>query len=173
MDNYVLGPDEALLFETEYYNDVRVALTNLNFIHFKKFKKFLSREQVVVAVFPKEELKVYKGVPQIKRKGKIIELYFTSGDAEVEFSSVSLAQKFERIFVNLVTDKSRAIRAAEKVRSAIDVVDTALGIYTVEAVKDVIGIGISAKIGGISAKTVKSAKTTAAAAAAKKFSKRK
>jgi len=100
-------------------------------------------------------------------------LYFTSGDAEVEFSSVSLAQKFERIFVNLVTDKSRAIRAAEKVRSAIDVVDTALGIDTVEAVKDVIGIGISAKIGGISAKTVKSAKTTAAAAAAKKFSKRK
>ena len=140
MSNYVLLEDEAVLYKKSACvcgENTELMLTNKNVIFVRNVKKFFGKERLETDVLSVDDIKVYKEQPQIKREGDKVEIYFTTCEKSIVFASKSEANKFTSIALELLTGKTKTVRSAEKVRGAIDVVDTALGINTVEAVKDV------------------------------------
>ncbi len=64
MEYYKLGEDESPLFKCDCSDDLKIILTNLNFVFINK--KLLHSDEAVVEVIPKEDVKFYNEKPQIK-----------------------------------------------------------------------------------------------------------
>lgn len=162
MEHYNLQANESVLYKNHisYSKNRRASceliLTNLNLVIISTTKKAFSKPQTEVESFPIEEIKVYNEVPQIKAKETTVEIYLTSTEFTITFSSMIEAQKFTNTAYKLITGKSLASRGADKVKSAINLVDNTLGVSTVETVKSVVEDGITGSIlGGIGKKMTK------------------
>lgn len=156
MDEYKLQPNESVLFKCNTYDDTEILLTNLNLVIIKKIKKvkkrkkgLLSENQSPLNIYPVEDIKIYKDVPQIKSKNNTVEIYLTSTEISIDFYSRGDAYKFTNTAVELLTGKNTFARGAEKFKNAIDVVDDTLGINTVDTVKNVVENGVAGGILGI------------------------
>ena len=103
-------------------------------------------------------IKIYNDIPQIKQKDCSVEIYLTSTERKIDFSQKSDAHKFTKAAYELLTGKTLSARGAEKVSNAIGLVDTALGINTVDTVKNVLENGITGSVLGVFGK--KAAHTT-------------
>ena len=158
MDNYILQGNEVLLYEEDICNGVKVLLTNINLVLIKKTKKMFAKEQVETIIYPKEEIKIYNEVPQVKQKDSKVDIFLTSSEITLNFYSKNEAHRFVNTAFKLLTGKSSAARGAEKVKSALNIVDDTLGIDTLETVKNVMENGLTGSIiGGIGKKMTKSA----------------
>ncbi|NLW19776.1 MAG: SHOCT domain-containing protein [Clostridiales bacterium] len=104
-----------------------------------KEKKMFSRDGVRVETFPVREVKTYNQVPQVKQLGGKVELYTLSKVMLIDFGNILTARKFVGLMYELLTGQTAAQRGADKVRGAMDVVDGALGINTVDAVVGLVG----------------------------------
>ncbi len=158
MDYYSLQSEEVVLYQGNVHlkdikDDVEFTLTNLHFIYkyTKTVKKlFASKEEVVVDIHPVEKVKIYNDLPQIKQSNNDIVVYLTTGEIFMQFDSKTEIFKFMNASKRLLTGKTMAKRGSEKVKSAIGLVNDALGIDTVGAVKGVLEKGIvRSLIGGI------------------------
>lgn len=153
MENFVLQPNESVLYKGEgrFANRnesllstkrLEIILTNLNLVFIEKTKKVFSQEQVIVETHPIEEIKIYNGVPQIKQKNTVVEIYFTNEEKSVSFFSKHELHKFVNTANRLLTGKSMAVRGADKVKSAVNLVDDTLGVNTIGAVKTIVENGV-------------------------------
>lgn len=159
MDNYSLKPDETILFQGDAYDGIQVILTNHNLIIVKKKEKLFSKTDVTVEVYPKEEIKIYKDVPQIKANNCNVMIYLLSKEIQIEFKTRGEVHKFTSAAFELLTGKTAFARGAEKVKNAVDVVDNTLGINTVETVKSVVTNGVIGCVtGGLGKKINKASK---------------
>lgn len=152
MENYKLKENEVVLYKGEITladkkGNTQLILTNLNIVFITKNKKLFTEEEVNVDFYPVEEIKIYEGIPQIKTKGNIVELYLLSTEKEFTFISKIELHKFMSEAKKLLTGKTTAERNAEKVKNTIKLVDDTLGIDTVSAVGNTVKDGIVGKVG--------------------------
>ena len=155
MENYSLQTNEVLLYEANAYYGIRVLLTNINLVLVKTTQKMFKKEQVEIFVYPNENIKIYNDIPQVKQKDMKVAIFLTTEEVEINFPTRLEAHKFVNAVNELLTGKSMTTRGAEKVRGAIDLVDNALGINTVDTVKNVIENGVAGGLlGGIGKKVV-------------------
>lgn len=155
MKNYSLKPNESVLYQCNACDNVEVILTNLNLVLIKTTKKLFQKNQIAVDVYPKENIKIYNGVPQIKQKDCSVEIYLTSTEEKIKFLSKRDVHKFVNAVFELLTGKSIATRGAQKIKNAVVLVDNTLGINTVDTVKNVIENGVAGGVLGVLGKTVK------------------
>ena len=153
MENYSLQANEVLLYKGEAYNGIEILLTNLNLIVIKKTQRIFKKAEVETFVYSKDDIKVYNNVPQVKQKEASVEIFLTFEEIKVDFYSRTEAHKFVNAVYELLTGKSTTTRGAEKVKSAIKLVDNTLGINTMDTVKNVMEKGIAGSIlGGVGKK---------------------
>ena len=162
MKHYNLQANESVLYQGEVSiekrnGNVELILTNLNLVCIISTKKLFSKEQVEVEVYPVGDIKIYNDTPQIKQKGSRVEIFLSSNEIPVVFSSLFEAGKFVKSAFHLLTGKTTAGRGADKVKGAVGLVDNALGIKTADVVKNTIENGLAGTIlGGIGKKSVPS-----------------
>ena len=153
MENYSLQANEVLLYKGEAYNGIEIILTNLNLIIVKKTQKLFKKTEVKTFVYYKDDIKMYNDIPQVKQKESTVEIFLTLEEIKVDFYSRTEAYKFVNAVYELLTGKSTTARGAEKIKSAIRLVDDTLGIDTMDTVKNVVENGIAGSLlGGISKK---------------------
>lgn len=153
MENYSLQSDESVIYKGDVSlidknGSTNMILTNLNIVLVTKNKKLFQKEEVEIETYPIEDIKIYDNVPQIKIEGDVVEIYFTSIEKKVRFYSKIELHKFVNAAVKLLTGKSMAKRGAEKIKSAVNLVDNTLGINTIDTVKNVIENGVTGTILG-------------------------
>ena len=130
MRNYVLQPDECVLFKTtatENGREILLVLTNFNVI-------FASDEESSAQYYEIGDIKVYNGTPQLKQKLAVVEIFFTNEEREIKFKNFFDAGKFVGEARKLITGKNAFERGMDKVKKGIETIDNALGIDTVDAV---------------------------------------
>lgn len=160
MDYYRLREDESPLFKCDCSDDLKIILTNLNFVFIHISKKLFHSEEAVVEVISKDDVKFYNDKPQIKQNGTLVEIYFKRQEIEVKFNSIIDAYKFVHTANELLTGHTMAERGAAKVKNGINLVDDTLGVSTVETVKGVIENGVVGSLfGGIGKKKGKKKST--------------
>lgn len=153
MTNYSLKPNESVLYSGDIFmeelkGDHKLTLTNLNIIIISTVKKLFTKEQITVNTYPVEHIKIYNEMPQIKQKGSNVEIFLSTREIAFNFSSKSEAHKFVDVAMQLLTGKSSAERGSDKVKGAIGLIDNALGINTVNTVKNALENGISGSVLG-------------------------
>jgi len=146
MENYSLQANEVLLYKGEAYNGIEIMLTNLNLIIIKKTQKLFKKAQVETFVYSKDDIKIYNDIPQVKQKESSVEIFLTLEEIKVDFFSRTEAHKFVNAVYELLTGKSTTTRGAEKIKSAIKLVDNTLGIDTMDTVKNVMENGIAGSL---------------------------
>ncbi len=162
MENYSLQANEVLLYKGEAYNGIEIMLTNLNLIIVKKTQKLFKKAQVETFVYSKDDIKIYNDIPQVKQKESSVEIFLTLEEIKFDFYSRTEAHKFVNAVYELLTGKSTATRGAEKIKSAIKLVDNTLGIDTMDTVKNVMENGIAGSLlGGIGKKVGIKSKSSA------------
>jgi len=153
MEYYKLGENESPLFKCDCSDELKIILTNLNFVFININKRLLHSDEAVVEVIPKEDVKFYNEKPQIKQQGSLVEMYFKHQEKSVTFNSRMDAYKFVHTANELLTGHTMAERGAAKVKDGITLVDDTLGFSTVDTVKGVIENGVIGSIfGGIGKK---------------------
>jgi len=154
MEHYDLEESEVVLYKgnvslKKKKGITELVLTNINFVLITRRKRLFSKEQVNVETYPIDEIKYYKGVPQVIKKGHLIELYFLNDETEFTFESRNEARKFVSAALNLLTNKTTFERTLEKsidkVKGTISLVDDKLGIDSVGMTKGAIKSGIIGK----------------------------
>ena len=133
MEHYILQKDEVVLYHGSVIllpNDKKpkasqlkkteseLILTNLNFVFINKTKRFLGKD-VEVEIYKTDEVKFYKDNPHIIRNKNKIEIYFTSTEKFIEFTSAKETKNFINTAMRLVSGKSKFVRAVKKVQSEI------------------------------------------------------
>ena len=163
MENYTLLPNESVLYRN---NDCKILnkyeksnaeliLTNLNLVFVKKTKKMFTKEEISIETYPIEEIKIYNDVPQIKQNDTEVEIFFIDGEKTIELYSKNEGRKFINKAFELLTGKTLAARASGKVNGSIKLVDNALGVNSVGAIKSVAEKGfIGSILGGFGKKNV-------------------
>ena len=151
MKNYQLSEDEVVLFKgfgalKDKRGVTEIILTNHNIVFVTRYKKFLSEEEVNIETYPLEDIKMYQGVPQVKTKGAITEIYLRTTEKEYQFDSRLDIHKFMSALMKLFTGKTAVERGAEKVKSSIKLVDDTLGIDSVHMVGDAVKDGVAGKV---------------------------
>ena len=161
MENYNLGPDEVVLYKgnvtlKEMKGETELILTNHNLVFINKYKRLFSKAEITVIDYPTTSIKMYEGIPQIKTKGDIVEVYLVEGEKEIRFYSKSEQHKFTSVANKLLTGMTTAQRNAKKVKDAIGLVDDTLGINSVQATGTVIKNGVVGNLTGVIGKIGKS-----------------
>lgn len=137
--NYKLRTDEVVLFKEEILlnnqTEAKILLTNLNIV-------FVNNNDEI-NVYPVEDIKVYQNLPQLKAKGKDIEIYFLNEIIEFSCKSKLQTNKFIEEVRKLVTGKSKFQRKTEKFKENIDIVNNTLGIDCVSLAENLIVNGIT------------------------------
>lgn len=145
MENYNLQPDEVILYKGHGYvsnNNAEIMLTNYNImIDIKKMKLF-TKQEIVNERYSIEDIKIYNEDPQLKQKNSTVEIHLKNGEKSIGFPTKGEANKFINEIRCLITGKTATERGAEKIKSAINLVDNTLGINTVETIKDVFDKGV-------------------------------
>lgn len=153
MENYTLQSNESVLYKggcslVNKSANVELVLTNLNLVFIKKTKKLFAKEEIEVEIYPVEEIKIYNGLPQIKQKDNIVEIFLTSGEIDVSFISKQEIRKFISKAYELLTGKTMAERVSDKVKGAVKLVDDTIGVNTADAIKNVVGNGLVGAVFG-------------------------
>lgn len=164
MENYMLQPDEVVLFQGNVTlgrqnGSTELILTNLFLVFIIRPKKLFSKIQATVEKYPVGEIKIYDDIPQIKQTGASVEIFLTSGEFVVGFYSTFEAKKFVNSALRLLTGKTMSERGADKFKNALGLEDDALGIDTVGTAKNVLENGIARTLlGGFGKKSARLAK---------------
>ncbi len=153
MESYKLQSNEVILFEGSISlkgnNDSHMLLlTNLNIVIETTIKKMFKKAETSLLIYPITDVKVYNGEPQIKQKFCDVSVFLESNELLLTFDSIFAARKFISKAVELVTGKTTSERGAEKVRSAIGLVDDTLGIDTMGTVSGIMKNGVVKSILG-------------------------
>ncbi len=153
MENYKLRSDEVVLYKGDVIlknkkGTTELILTNINLVFINKHNDLFSKEEVTILEYPVHSIKMYEGIPQIKAKGDIVEIYLLETEIEVEFYSKIELYKFTNATKKLLTGESSAQRGAKKVKDAIGLVDDTLGINTVQTTGNLLKKGIFGNITG-------------------------
>lgn len=168
MLHYNLQPNESVLYTGSIWMEKRsgnmeLILTNLNIVIVNTIKKLFAKEQVEVETYSVEQVKVYNDAPQIKQKELTVEIFLIDKEIEIRFQSKIEAYKFVNLAMQLLTGKTIAERGADKVKGAIGLVDSTLGINTVDIVKNTLEKGVVGTVlGGLGKKTTPEAKGVSA-----------
>lgn len=153
MENYKLKSDEVVLYKGNVSlvgnsGATEIVLTNTNLVFISTYKKLFSKEEISVLEYSIEDIKMYENKPHIISKGNKAEIYLIDNEIVAEFSSKNELHKFLGVINKLLTGETSAQRGAKKIRGAIDLVDEALGINTVEAIGNVIKNGVVNSVTG-------------------------
>lgn len=153
MENYKLKPEEVVFYKGDVTlkgkkGRTELIFTNLNLVLINKYKKLFSKEEITISEYPVHEIKMYEGVPQIKAKGSLVEIYMKETEIEIEFESRMETHKFINATNKFLTGETTVQKGAKKVKDAIGIVDDTLGINTVQATGNVIKNGIVGNITG-------------------------
>lgn len=135
MDNYSLKPDETILFQGDAYDGIQVILTNHNLIIVKKKEKLFSKTDVTVEVYPKEEIKIYKDVPQIKANNCNVMIYLLSKEIQIEFKTRGEVHKFTSAAFELLTGKTAFARERKKLKTLLMLLTTRLVLIQLRLLK--------------------------------------
>lgn len=151
MEYYQLKSDEVVLFKgfITFVNEqekTNLILTNQNVVFITKYKDEFLNENAKVEYYSVEEVKMYEGKPQVKVNKNLVEIYFTTTEKEFVFDVKAEQHKFVDEAIKLLTGKTKVQRAAEKVKSAIDLVDDTFGIDSVHMVGNAIKDGVVGKV---------------------------
>lgn len=151
MEHYRLREDEVVLYKGRVYlckkkGVTDLILTNLHIVFVNKYKKLFSQEEITVYDYSIEDIKMYNGVPQIKTKNGITEVYLLDTEIEFRFESKKELILFVNTVNKLLTGESTIQKKAKEVRNAIDLVDETLGIDTVKATGNVLKNGVIGSI---------------------------
>lgn len=159
MRNYELKSDEAIVFEgvgfrtgeTEKNNDngFSVILTNLNLVLIDNALYSESEEKPKINIIPVEKIKEYNGDIQVKPNGNSVEIFYADGEQIIFFTTKHEVRKFTDKVFEVYTGKKKTARGADKVKNAIKLVDDALGIDTVDTIKNVAQGGVVGAVFGM------------------------
>lgn len=144
MVQYTLAHDEAVLFKGSATFDgsgvsSAVILTNFNLVQITRTKKLFAQEKIDILTYPSDEIKVFNDTPQVKQLGGKVEMYFKNHQLILDFGNILIARKFVGVVYDFVSGTTEAQRNAKKVRGAVGVIDTALGINTIDTVAGLLG----------------------------------
>lgn len=157
MEYYTLQIDESPLYKGDISENLKVILTNINFVFIYIGNEIALKEEAVVEVIPVNEVKIYNSIPQIQQNGCIVEIYFKNTEKQLNFTSRREAYKFVKIAMELLTGQTVSERGAKKIKNGIGLIDDTLGINTVDTVKTVLENGVvKSFFGGIGKKKGKS-----------------
>ncbi len=153
MDNYNLKAEEVVLYKGNglFKNKkgiTELILTNINIVFINKYKKPFSKEEITVYEYSVRSIKIYEGVPQIRTKGNIVEIYLLENEVEFEFYAKTELHKFVNASNKLLTGETSVQKGAKKIKNAIGLVNDTLGINTVEATGNLIKNGIVGNVTG-------------------------
>lgn len=151
MENYQLKADEVVLYKGNvtlngFEEVTQLILTNYNVVFITK-SNIDNQEIINVETFLVADIKIYKEVPQVKRNGLNVEIYFTTGEKEFNFASKSELNKFIKEITELITGKTKTERKVSQVKDTIDFIDNTFGIDTVDLVSTAIKNGAIASLG--------------------------
>lgn len=160
MEHYDLDETEVVLYKgnvtlPNLKGDTQLILTNINLVLITRVKKLLAKEQVSVESYPMNEIKYYRDIPQVLRKGNLLELYFLHEEVEFSFNSSSDARKFVNATLTLLTNKTNFERKAEKVKSTISTLDNSLGINSKNITTNLLANNVVGKTMGSIGKGIK------------------
>lgn len=177
MENYALQQNESILyksscsyltkenenfFESLTTNErAELVLTNQNLIFIMKSKKLFAKEQVFVETYSIDEIKIYKDIPQIKPNDSKVEIFFVSGEKIIDLYSKSEVRKFMNKAFELLTGKTKTVRASDKIKGAVNLVDDTLGISLVGTITNAAQKGLVGTVlgGFIKKPKIKGSKT--------------
>ena len=140
MKYYQLAADEVPLYQCDEIKSVDpegycvLILTNRAFVIVKIETHLFKKDEYHVETFPTNTIKVYNGKPQLKADKKDpmnVTIYFTDREIQILFPSKRERNAFTNAVYELLTGKTLFRRGAENVNEAIQNVDTALGIDTI------------------------------------------
>ena len=137
MEYYTLQGDEVVLFKGNAKlnggeSAVDVVLTNLFIVFIKKTE---SEDTAEIETHAVDSIKIYRDTHWIKQNAKIVEIYFRECESVLDFSDKKTAREFVSQTLNVLTGKNAVIRGLEKTKKAVNEVDDALGIDSVEIAK--------------------------------------
>lgn len=160
MKNYDLEQDEVVLYKGKISIPKQkgineLILTNYNFVLITTQKKLFTKEQVEVNTYPINEIKFYKGIPQVLKKGHLIELYFLNDEVEFTFESGNECRRFVNAALNLLTNKTLFERGAEKVKNTISIIDNSLGIDSKNIAGNALKNGVVGKTTTVIGRSIK------------------
>lgn len=160
MEYYDLEENEVVFYKGQVSQKnkkgtTEVVLTNINLVFVNKYKKLFSKEQITVDTYPINEIKYFNGVPQVVKKGNLIEVYFLGDETEFSFDSRNEARKFINAMLNFLTNKTTFERSAEKVKNTISTIDNTLGIDSKSIAGSVIQNGFVGKTTSVVGKGIK------------------
>lgn len=160
MENYDLEKDEVVLYKgnvslPKEKGLTQLILTNINFVLITRKKKLFSKEQVNVDIYPVNEIKYYKDIPQVIKNGYNVELYLLDDEVSFEFDSKNEVRKFVNATMTLLTNKSTLERNTKKIKDTISTINNGLGIDSIGIAKNVLKNGIVGKTTNVIGKGVK------------------
>jgi hypothetical protein len=158
MEDYVMQENEVELYRNSvglrsirnsdipmkelHLGNHTLILTNVNVVLITKIKKMFKPEEVYITTDAVSNIKMYEGIPQVKQEDDEVKIFFTDQEMTVSFDTKSEARKFVAAAYELLTGQKATERGATKVKGAIGLVDSTLGIDTVGAVKGVMENGV-------------------------------
>ncbi len=153
MLNFELQSNEVTLFEgdvsvKENKDNSVIMITNLNMVIETTKKKMFKKPEISLQVYPITDIKLYNGQPQIKQKSCDVSVSLVNKELQLTFESIFLARKFITKAVEAVTGETISVRGAEKIKSAIGLVDDTLGIDTMGTISGVMEKGVVKSILG-------------------------
>ncbi len=150
MEHYQLREDEVVLYKGTVNLKSKIVgglsqlvLTNHNLVFITK-QENIDGENISVTTYPINEIKVFRDVYQIKKKGNIVEMYFLHDEVEFEFFAKGDTNKFVHETINLLTEKSSFERGCQNTKKAINTIDNTFGIDSVGIVSNI----LTNKLGG-------------------------
>lgn len=110
MENYQLKENEKLFYKgkgilIEKKGKTEIILTNINIVFITKQKKFFAKEIIDIELYPIENIKKHKGLPQIILNNKIVDISLTTTNKKFKFNSKEDANQFISATKKLLTSK--------------------------------------------------------------------
>lgn len=157
MITYNLGETEVVLYKGDIIISGSKQTSGIILTNEKIVFVIANNDGCYEEVYPIEDIKMYKGRPQIIIKGHNVELYLTTKVIEFSFLKKSELSKFKNIAIELLTGKTKAERGAEKVKGAIHLIDDTLNVDIVKATGNLISTNVSSfveKVGDDTCKAI-------------------
>ena len=137
MKDYLLKPEEVVLFKTQASNNKDILLTNINIL-----LKINDGEQIETEVYPVDSIKIYKEAPQLILDKNSVDIYFLFGETKIDFERKKDVRAFVTAVTELLTGKTVSTLRAEKIKkgvnNAVDLIDDTFNIDTMATVKGIL-----------------------------------
>lgn len=152
MEFYNLKENEVVLYKGDIVilknYSARIILTNLNIVFIQYNKESIKQETAIVEIYPIEDIKIYKDIPQVKKDANNIEIYFKQTEKEFSFNSKKELNKFLEEVNKLLTGKNKIERNAEKIKKTINLVNDTFGVDLVKSTGNMVKNGLTGTISG-------------------------